>query len=458
MAIVYFLSGLLLAGVVACVVYLRARKNATQMFEQQLRSLTERKDAELRVATARLQSDVEHAEQTIQQLKSDAAAERDRLVQSAERRVAEVKEDAAKTSAEAMAAQKRLFDEQLAKMREEIKISTVEALRHSQDELKKANSESVGTLLEPIHKEMENVRKLMGETEKANTESTSRLAGALEQMMNQTTKISKEANNLADALKNRGKVHGDWGEQVLADILQGSGLREGIEFSCQESFKGEHGNELRPDVVINCPDGKRIVVDSKVSLTAYTDALGAENEIDREDAIRRNAKSVKAHVDELEKKLYAHYVPNALNYVLMFIPNEGAYVMAMNHDSSLAQYGFRKGIIIVNPTNLMLSLQLILQTWQQTRQEDNCKKIIDVANGLYEKVIGAVDTCVRLGSQLDTAHRTYGELDKQLQSGTGNVLRRVEGLRELGVTSTKRPKRLLSPASELSVLSEPEMN
>lgn len=456
MAIVYFLSGLLLAGVVACVVYLRARKNATQMFEQQLQSLTERKDAELRVATARLQSDVEHAEQTIQQLKSDAAAERDRLVQSAERRVAEVKEDAAKTSAEAMAAQKRLFDEQLAKMREEIKISTVEALRHSQDELKKANSESVGTLLEPIHKEMENVRKLMGETEKANTESTSRLAGALEQMMNQTTKISKEANNLADALKNRGKVHGDWGEQVLADILQGSGLREGIEFSCQESFKGEHGNELRPDVVINCPDGKRIVVDSKVSLTAYTDALGAENEIDREDAIRRNAKSVKAHVDELEKKLYAHYVPNALNYVLMFIPNEGAYVMAMNHDSSLAQYGFRKGIIIVNPTNLMLSLQLILQTWQQTRQEDNCKKIIDVANGLYEKVIGAVDTCVRLGSQLDTAHRTYGELDKQLQSGTGNVLRRVEGLRDLGVTSTKRPKRLLSPVSELSVLSEPE--
>ena len=135
MAIVYFLSGLLLAGVVACVVYLRARKNATQMFEQQLRSLTERKDAELRVATARLQSDVEHAEQTIQQLKSDAAAERDRLVQSAERRVAEVKEDAAKTGAEAMAAQKRLFDEQLAKMREEIKISTVEALRHSQDEV-----------------------------------------------------------------------------------------------------------------------------------------------------------------------------------------------------------------------------------------------------------------------------------------------------------------------------------
>ena len=259
-------------------------------------------------------------------------------------------------------------------------------------------------------------------------------------MLKQTNQISQDATNLADALKNRGKVHGDWGEQVLEDILVGSGLRDGIEYSCQESFKGEKGAELRPDVVINAADGKRIIVDSKVSLTAYADALGADNEEERAQAVHRNCESVKKHVKELAEKQYPKYVENSMNYVLMFIPNEGAYVMAMNHDRSLAQEAFRKGVIIVNPTNLMLTLHLVLQTWQQTRQEDNCKKILEAANGMYDKVIGLVDTCNTLGSQMDTANKTYQKAMNQLSEGTGNVLRRVEGLRELGVSSTKRVK------------------
>lgn len=326
-------------------------------------------------------------------------------------------------------------------------------LKQRTEELHKTNTDNVSQLLHPLQQEMENVRKLMGETRSANEKSTASLEGALKQMIQQTSQISQDATNLADALKNRGKVHGDWGEQVLEDILAGSGLRPGIEYSCQESFKGEHGNELRPDVVIRCADGKCIIVDSKVSLTAYTDALGAATDDERDAAVRRNFDSVKKHIRELSDKQYPKYVEGSMNYVLMFVPNEGAYVMAMNHDRALAQDAFRQGIIIVNPTNLMLTLYLVLQTWQQTRQEDNCRKIIEAANGMYDKIVGLVDTCNTLGNQLETANNTYNKAMTQLSEGSGNVLRRVEGLKELGVTSTKRAtKRRSLPDDPLTLV------
>lgn len=450
--LLFFLAGIILTAIGAFFM-LRSNKQSAAAAQQQaladaaaqsahdLQFLKERMLAEQDAATARLQADLDNANNNLTQVRQDAENERKRLTEDANARIAEAKQTAEKANADALNAQKMLFDEQLAKMKEEIKNSTNEAFRASQEALKKANSESVGNLLDPIQKEMENVRKLMGETQNANTQSTSKLTGVLEQMMSQTNKISQEANNLADALKNRGKVHGDWGEQVLADILLGSGLIEGTEFSCQESFKGENGNELRPDVVVNCPDGTRIIIDSKVSLTAYSNALGAENEVQRQEAVKDNFRSVRQHVDELVRKQYHKYVEKALNYVLMFIPNEGAYVMAMNHDPSLAQEAFNKGVIIVNPTNLMLCLKLILQTWQQTRQEDNCRKIIEAANGMYDKVMGLVDTCETLGGQLETASRTYNNLHNQLRDGKGNLLGRVENLKGLGVTSTKRPKK-----------------
>lgn len=326
-------------------------------------------------------------------------------------------------------------------LNQKFEVTSERFLKERSEELRKQNAESVTSLLRPIETEIENVRKLMSETKSSNEKSTSSLEGALKAMIDQTNKIGQDANNLADALKNRGKVHGDWGEQVLENILEGSGLRKDEEYETQVCFKGALGNELRPDVVIHCADGKQIIIDSKVSLTAYTDALGAATEAEREEAMTRNFQSVKKHVAELSDKQYPKYVPNSLNYVLMFIPNEGAYVMAMNRDHALGQEAFQKGVIIVNPTNLMLALHLVLQTWQESRREDNCKKILETADGLYEKVVGLVDTCTTLGNQLDTANRTYQQAMKQLSEGTGNVLRRVEGFKELGIKSTKTPKR-----------------
>ena len=365
----------------------------------------------------------EDFQKRLEQTKADAAEQTKHLLQEKDK---------------AFADQEQRFKETTDKLVAQMKTATEDMLKQRQEELGKANTEHVGRLLTPIQQEMENVRKLMADTRSANEKSTSSLEGALREMQKQTQQISQDATNLADALKNRGKVHGDWGEQVLAGILSNSGLREGTEYNCQESFKGDKGNELRPDVVVTCADGKRIIIDSKVSLTAYTDALGAENEEERAAAVRMNYDSVKKHVKELANKQYPKFVPDSMNYVLLFIPNEGAYVMAMNYDHAIAQEAFRMGVIIVNPTNLMLTLNLVVQTWQNTRQEDNCKKILEAANGMYDKVLGLVDTCNTLGSQLDTAQSTYRRAMTQLSEGTGNVLRRVMGLKDMGITSTKR--------------------
>lgn len=406
---------------------LQQLESQKQTFEKQLSE--QKTEAANSLATAKAEHEQQLAsmredfQKRLAQTKADAEAQTMHLLQEKDK---------------AFADQEQRFKETTDKLVAQMKTTTEDMLKQRQEELGKANTEHVGKLLSPIQQEMENVRKLMADTRSANEKSTSSLEGALREMQKQTQQISQDATNLADALKNRGKVHGDWGEQVLADILSNSGLREGIEYNCQESFKGDKGNELRPDVVVTCADGKRIIIDSKVSLTAYTDALGAESEEERTTAVRRNYESVKKHVKELADKQYPKYVSDSMNYVLLFIPNEGAYVMAMNHDHSIAQEAFRMGVIIVNPTNLMLTLNLVVQTWQNTRQEDNCKKILDAANGMYDKVLGLVDTCNTLGSQLDTAQSTYRRAMTQLSEGQGNVLRRVMGLKDMGITSTKR--------------------
>lgn len=356
--------------------------------------------------------------------------------------------------AEAKAEREEQARKQIELLRAQFESTSERLLKQRSEEFGKTNNDAMGALLNPIKQEMENVRRLMSETRSSNEKSTSSLEGALKEMLRQTNQISQDATNLADALKNRGKVHGDWGEQVLEDILQGSGLLEGTEYSCQESFKGEKGAELRPDVVINCADGKRIIVDSKVSLTAYADALGAETEEERNDAVRRNCESVKKHVKELAAKQYPKYVEGSLNYVLMFVPNEGAYVMATNHDRSISQEAFRHGVIIVNPTNLMLTLHLVLQTWNNMRQERNCQKIIEAADLMHDKVIGVVDKCRMLGSQLTTVSKTYEELSKQVSEGNGNLLGKVESMRGLGLTSTKRPKSRKAVGTSEAILDE----
>ena len=344
----------------------------------------------------------------------------------------------------ALQSQKAVFNEQIALLKEEVKTSTAEVLRVRQEELKSTNREEVGKIIDPLHKEIERMERLLAENKEGNDKNTSSLEGQIRAMMMQSDKLGREANNLAEAMKHRGKVHGDFSEMVLEEILENSGLQRNFQFFTQQSYKGEHGNELRPDVVVKCPgqDGGEgvIIVDSKCSLTAWSDYVGAETDEQREEAKRRNLLSVKQHIKELADKNYTKYVPSAMKYALMFIPNEGAYVLALNSDNMLNQEAFRQGVILVNPTSLMMVLFLVWQSWQSTHQEDNCRAILEAAADMCDKMTGVVDTFTTLGNQFDTATRTYERAMGQLSEGRGNLLGKMESLKSLGVVATKRAK------------------
>ena len=330
-----------------------------------------------------------------------------------------------------------LFNAELSAMKSQFEAVSARLLKERSEEFKGENREHMETFTKPLLKELDNMREMLGRAKEGNDKNIAELNGAIKTMVEQSRKLGIDAENLADALKNRGKVQGDWGEVVLANILSDSGLRENLEYFTQKSYTDENGRELRPDVVVKCSDGSNVIVDSKVSLTAYTDYVSAENDEAREAACKENLASIVKHVDELADKNYPKVVPHAVPYVLMFVPNEGSYILAVNKDPAIAQKAYRKGVLIINPTNLMLALNLILLTWQNTRQEENCVNIMKTAEGLYEKFCGFTDNFVKVGRQLNVAQTTYADALAQLKDGKGNILSRFETMKQLGITSTK---------------------
>ena len=465
--IIAFVIGMIVAIVAAIIVAKAMNKKSAAAHEQALAAAKENTKLELAAqhtqALTKAESERDNAIQQIESLNGQIKSLKQEKLDAEnaakaelEKRLAEQhttdekkynemlnsKEQAHKTALETMNAhheadlksQKEQFDITIDSLKSQLSETTEKILKERQEDLDKKNQDSMEKLLTPLKMDMDNVKELM---EKNKTTSDT-LQGTMENMVKQTIEVGKNADKLADAMKNKGKVHGDWGEYLLENILSESGLRENEEFFRQKSYKGAYGNELRPDVVVCGPDGRKIIVDSKVSITAYTDALGEADTEKRNELIKNHYESVQKHVKELIEKEYPKYVEGSLDYVLMFVQNEGAYVMAMNYHPELIQEAFNKGVIIVNPTNLMLVLHLVLLSWQNTRQEDNCKQIIDAAKGMYEKVISIVDNCITLGNQLNTAMGTYSKLNGQLHEGNGNLLGKADKLKELGVSSTKK--------------------
>ncbi|MCQ2091151.1 MAG: DNA recombination protein RmuC [Fibrobacter sp.] len=329
------------------------------------------------------------------------------------------------------------FARQLTAMKAQFVAVSEELLQKRANEFKGSNKEQMDSIAKPLLQELENMRKQLGETKEGSDKSIAELSGALKNMMEQSVKLGQDAENLADALKNRGKVQGDWGEQVLANILRDSGLREGEEFFTQKNFKDKDGKDFRPDVIVAAADGTQIIVDSKVSLTAYSDYVSAKDEAARIKATKENCDSVWKHVEELSEKNYPGIVPGALPYVLMFVPNEGSYILAMNHDPQIGIKAYKKGVLIINPTNLMMALSLILFTWKNTRQEESCAKIIKAAEELYSKFCNFSESFAKIGDQLATVSKTYGAAKGQLNEGPGNIISRFENMQKLGLTTTK---------------------
>ena len=329
-------------------------------------------------------------------------------------------------------------EQQMAALGDQMQNATQKLLEERQAALEQGNTRQMDALLTPLREKLAEMKNAFEESRESNHRNSAAFETQMKAMLDGTLRLGTEAQRLTEALIGNGKVQGDWGEQLLATILENSGLREGSEYEVQGNVKDEDGNNLRPDVVVHCSDGRNIVIDSKVSLTGYYNYVNATNETERQQAERDNLVSIKTHIKELADKNYAKLVPNAVPTVLMFVPNEGSYILAMQKDKNLANEAFRKGVLLINPTNLMLALTLIYQLWKIEHREEDDRRIVETATVLYEKFCVFAETFEKVGTQLQTAQRSFDLAKSQLNEGRGNIIKRLDSLQNMGVNSGKQ--------------------
>ena len=408
------------------------------------------------VLAANIEQSSQHHAAEVQSLKQSHTAE----VQSLKAQMENERLFAEKLRAESdqqWAQKLESLKQEMHRMTIEQQKTAAEQLAAKQSALQENNRLQMDELLKPIKEQFADFKKSVEESKTQNEVNKKELQSAFEATMKlfqqeqqqavtslkeQTSKIGSDAANLTKALKGDSKMQGDWGEMVLETILENSGLRKDEEFFIQENTKDENGKNYRPDVIVRFPEGRSVVIDSKVSLTAYTDALAAETDEERERLMKSHALSVRKHIDELAEKDYSKLVDDAIGFVLMFIPNETSYIAAMKQQPDLSRYAYQKKIIIISPSNLLMALQLAYNLWQYDRQNKNVEKIVKTAADLYDKVAGFEDTFTGIGDLIIRLSGTYDKAKKQLYDGAGNVMRRVESLKNLGVTPKKQIKAL----------------
>lgn len=313
----------------------------------------------------------------------------------------------------------------------------------------KQNKDQLELLLQPFR---DNLKEFETKVDKVykdeNTERIS-LKTEIKLLAELNKQISTEANNLAIALKGDNKTQGNWGELVLETVLEHSGLREGSEYSLQFTTQNVQGDTIRPDVVVHLPEGKHIVIDSKVSLNAYAAMVGSETEDDKKRYLKAHVESVKSHIKLLSEKSYQSsgelITPD---FVLMFLPIEAAFAAALHSESDMYLYAMDKKIVLVSPTTLLATLRTVSSIWRQEQRNRNAELIATEAGKMYDKLAAFVGDMEALGVQLERTSRTYSETMKKLSEGTGNLITRAEKLKKMGLKTTKEISKNLTQGSE----------
>ena len=319
---------------------------------------------------------------------------------------------------------------------------------------------SLDEVLKPMREQLGDFRKRVDEIHTDDTKERASLKAHLSQLKDLNQQMSSDALNLTQALKGESKSQGNWGEMILERILETSGLREGEEFAREQSFTGEDGRRLRPDVVIYMPGDKQVIIDSKVSLTDYERAVSANNDADRKVALSAHLRSLKTHIQSLSDKRYDH-LPNvhSPDYVLMFMPIEGAYLMAIEADSSIFESAFERRVAVVTPSTLYATLKLIEQLWRYERQSENVVKLIDRSSKLHDKMVDFVKAFEEVGARLNQAQNAYGTALDRVKSGRGNVISQIATLGTLaGKTKKELPAHLVEAAALQEQLELPDKN
>lgn len=312
------------------------------------------------------------------------------------------------------------------------------------------NQKNIKIILDPLKEKIKQFETKVDDTQKANIGIHAALKQQLEHLQAQNLKMTQETENLTKALKGDSKMQGNWGELVLERVLEKSGLEKDREYSVQQSHTGEDGQRLMPDVIIHLPDGKKMVVDSKVSLTDYERYVNAFSEEDQQKYLKQHMVSLQRHIDQLSDKKYEDlYQMESPDFVLMFVPIEPAFALAMNNSNEFYIKAFEKNIVIVTPTTLLATLRTIDSMWVNEKQRKNAIEIARQAGALYDKFEGFVGDLTRVGKRMDEAKKEYEGAMNKLVQGRGNLVSSVQRLKEMGAKAKKAlPEAILTRAED----------
>ena len=300
------------------------------------------------------------------------------------------------------------------------------------------NKEQLELFLKPFREQVASFQKTAQEQFEVELKDRHLLKNELKRLEELNQQLATEALNLTKALKGENKTQGNWGELVLERILEQSGLREGVEYELQASRKSEEGKTYRPDVIIHMPEGRDVIIDSKVSLSAYERFVNAEDEKERERYLKEHLQSISSHIKELSAKKYEDLEGvNSLDFVLMFLPIEGAFLLALEKDGEFFKRAFENNILVVSPSTLLVTLRTIEHIWRTKHQEEHAKKIAKEAEAMLDKLILFVDEMKNVGHQLHKTQESYDKAMNRLASGRGNVIKRAKNIMELGIKTKK---------------------
>lgn len=311
-------------------------------------------------------------------------------------------------------------------------------LQQNSTTFKEQNETRLSEILAPFKDNLEQFKKVVTESYSSEARERFSLQAKIKELIDLNQTISKDAQNLALALKGNSKVQGNWGEMILESILEKSGLERGREFFVQESTYNDEGKRLIADVVINYPDGRKIIIDSKVSLNAYTEIINCDDNNLLEVYKKKHIASIRNHISELGSKKYQDYLGDEkAEFVMMFIPNEAAYICAMQIDPNLWQEAYDKRVLIISPTHLISALRLIEQLWQHDRQTRNAIEIASESGKMYDKFVGFIEDLKLIEKSLNSAQNAYEKALNKLHLGKGNIISKAEKLKEMGAKTTK---------------------
>ena len=454
--IIAILAGTAL-GTLIGLVYARSRN-------REMQNTIDRLDWQLKGEKANAEQLQNSLQQQITTTRNDAKEQIESIKADCEKRIAEVKSDAEKQTHAAMAAQEKrheqaikaqqeLFEETMAKVTAQVKNATDDMLKQRQKEFTESSNSNLEQIVNPLRETIEKMKQTMNDSTLKHTELNSEMKANLENVMKHSNAAKQSADELARVFKHKSKVQGDWGERVLDELLESQGLTEGIHYETQATIRDASGNvvrtdtggNLRPDVIMHIDNNREIIIDSKVSLTAFWDYINAEEENERQKHLKGHIDSIQKHVKELSKKDYSSYIkaPKVrMDYVIMFVPHTGALWTALNAQPDLWRKAMEMNVFIADEQTLFAALKMINLTWTHIAQAENHEKVYELANEMLDRVGKFIKHYESIGKALENAQKAYDDGEKKLAQGGHSIVLTCTKLEKLGAKqSAKNPIR-----------------